>query len=90
MYNLKPRWEFGAFFGVLQLVLIFLKVNGLIDWPWVAVCAPIVLYWVVHVALIFVLIWATKKMNRAIDDMNQAVGIVEKAQKAVQNHDQPS
>jgi hypothetical protein len=90
MYNLKPRWEFGAFFGVLQLVLIFLKVNGLIDWPWVAVCAPIVLYWVVHVALIFVLIWATAKLNHAVDEMRLAANLVDKAEKQVKDHDKPS
>jgi hypothetical protein len=90
MENFKPRWQFGAFFGALQLVLIFLKVNGLIDWPWVAVCAPIVLHFVLQVILIFVLIWATNKFKHSVNDMNQAVDLVKQANQAVKDYDQPS
>lgn len=52
-----------GFWGLLQIVLIVLKLTGVISWPWLAVLAPAifaVILWIVGFVLIVVLTMATK------------------------------
>ena len=50
-----------GFFGLLQIVLIVLKITERIDWSWLWIFTPVYLWLVTVIVLICLVSWLNKK-----------------------------
>ena len=50
-----------GFFGLLQIVLIVLKITERIDWSWLWIFTPVYLWLVTVIVLISLVSWLNKK-----------------------------
>ena len=50
-----------GFFGLLQIVLIVLKITEQIDWSWLWIFTPVYLWLVTVIVLICLVSWLNKK-----------------------------
>ena len=59
---MKISCNFG-FFGLLTIAFVVLKLCGVISWPWLAVCLPILVPVIISICIFAVLLFVNSKIR---------------------------